>query len=257
MKSPATVTQTNQQHLVLYFQVHQPRRLNKINFFSIGSHPEYFDDKLNREVIQRVAKDCYLPANTLLLDLIRKHPAIKVCFSISGSALSQFEAYVPQVLGSFRALAETGKVEFLSETNCHSLASLISAEEFQIQVLEHAENIHRYFGVRPSVLRNTELIYSNAIGTQVQQMGFKGMITDGVDRVLEHRSPFQLYHHPDHDTFKLLLRSNRLSDDIAFRYLTGNAVLSPERYVNWLNNMPATERVVTLGMDYETFGEHY
>lgn len=246
-----------EQHLVLYFQVHQPRRLKKINFFSIGSHPEYFDDNLNRDIIQRVAKDCYLPANKLLLEMIEKHPAIKVCFSISGVAMTQLEQYVPEVLQSFKALADTGNVEFLAETNNHSLASLISAQEFQTQVLEHAEKISHHFGVRPSVFRNTELIYSNAIGTQVDRLGFKGMITDGVERVLTDRSSFQLYHHPEHTDFKLLLRSNSLSDDIAFRYLSGNNVLSPERYVSWLNHMPVTEPVITLGMDYETFGEHY
>lgn len=258
MNLPITSTQTNSaQHLVLYFQVHQPQRLNKINFFSIGTHPEYFDHALNTEIIQRIAKDCYLPANALLLDMIKKHPQIKVCFSISGVALAQFEHDVPEVLQSFRELAKTGNVEFLSETNQHSLASLISADEFQIQVFEHAENIYRHFGLRPAVFRNTELIYSNAIGTQVAQMGFKGMITDGVDRVLEGRSPFRLYHHPENSSFKLLLRNNSLSDDIAFRYLQGNTTLSAERYVNWLNHIPNTESVVLLGMDYETFGEHH
>lgn len=251
-----TSTQTNQ-HLVLYFQVHQPRRLKNINFFAIGAHPEYFDDALNRDIIQRVAKDCYLPANALLLELIKKHPEIKVCFSISGVALAQFEQYVPEVLTSFQSLAKTGNVEFLSETNYHSLSSLISADEFQTQVFEHAEKIYHHFGLRPTVFRNTELIYSNEIGNQIRNMGFMGMITDGVDRVLNERSPFQLYHHPEHEDFRLLLRSNSLSDDIAFRYRSGNSVLSAERYVNWLNNMPGSEPVVTLGMDYETFGEHY
>ncbi|MBL7834895.1 MAG: glycoside hydrolase family 57 protein [Cyclobacteriaceae bacterium] len=258
MNLQLTSTQTNSsQRLVLYFQVHQPARLNKINFFSIGSHPEYFDHALNAEIVQRVATDCYLPANRLLLQLIEKHPEIKVCFSISGVALAQFEHYVPEVLRSFQELANTGNVEFLSETNHHSLASLISADEFQIQVFEHAENIYRHFGVRPSVFRNTELIYSNTIGTQVAQMGFKGMITDGVDRVLEGRSPFQLYQHPDNAAFKLLLRNNSLSDDIAFRYRQGNTTLSAERYVNWLNHIPDSEPVVILGMDYETLGEHH
>ncbi len=247
----------SEQHLVLYFQVHQPRRLKNINFFSIGSHPEYFNDSLNRDIIQRVAKDCYLPANKLLLEMIKKHSAIKVCFSISGVALAQFEQYVPEVLQSFKALADTGNVEFLSETSHHSLASLISAQEFQTQVLEHAEKINHHFGVRPSVFRNTELIYSNAIGTQVDRLGFKGMLIDGVARILNDKSSFHLYHHPQQTDFKLLLRSNSLSDDIAFRYTSGSSVLSAERYVNWLNHMPVTEPVITLGMDYETFGEHY
>jgi alpha-amylase len=248
---------TDKQKLVLYFQVHQPKRLKKFNFFSIGSHPEYFDEALDQSIIGRVAKECYLPANQVLLELIKKYPEIKISFSISGNAMDQFEKYAPEVLASFKALADTGNVEFLSETNYHSLASLISEQEFQTQVLEHAEKLDKHFGQRPAVFRNTELIYSDAIGSYVAAMGFRGMITDNVDRVLDGRSSFHVYHHPQHNDFKILLRNNRLSDDIAFRYITGPVVLTAAKYVTWLNQVPPAESVIMLAMDYETFGEHY
>lgn len=249
-------TTRTQQHLVLYFQVHQPNRLNKFNFFSIGSHPDYFNNRLNEELVNRIARECYLPANTLLLKLIRKHPEIKVCFSVSGTALEQFEKYTPEVIDSFRALAETGNVEFLAETSHHSLASLISGEEFQTQVLRHVEKIYYHFGVRPSVFRNTELIYSDAIGTQVAAMGFRGIITDGVERLPGFTSPYRTFSQPESD-LRVLLRANTLSDDIAFRYDSGRTRLRADRYVNWLNHIPSAEQVVLLGMDYETFGEHH
>jgi alpha-amylase len=250
-------TDNNKQRLVLYFQVHQPKRLSKFNFFSIGSHPEYFDDALDGEIVQRVAKDSYLDANTLLLDLIKKHPAIKVCFSLSGGVMDQFEQYAPNVLESFKALADTGNVEFLSETNYHSLSSLLSEEEFQTQVLEHAEKIQKHFGQHPAVFRNTELIYSDAIGSRIAKMGFRGVITDGVERVLEGRSSFEVYNHPEQSDFKVLLRNNKLSDTIAFRFRENGIMLTADKYVQEVCKASQAGSIVTLAMDYETFGEHH
>ena len=138
-----------QQFLNLYFQVHQPRRLRKFGFFDIGSGKDYFDDGANRQIMQRVAENGYLPTNLLLLKLINKYPQIKVTFSISGAALRQFETFAPDVVESFRMLASTGSVEFLGETYYHSLAYLVSPEEFTEQVHRHSKKMNELFGVRP------------------------------------------------------------------------------------------------------------
>jgi alpha-amylase len=254
MSSPAS----NERHdVILYFQVHQPRRLSPINFFDLGNDPHYFNDDLNRSIVERVSRDCYLPANKLLLEVIRHHPEVKITFSLSGVVIDQFEAYAPEVIRSFQDLAATGNVEFLSETYYHSLASLINTEEFDIQVLQHAEKMMSLFGVRPQVFRNTELIYSDDIGKRVARMGFLGIFTEGHEKLLGHKSPHILYCHPEQDQLKILLRSYRLSDDIAFRYMDGGASLSSQRYFGWLRAMPAHENVINLAMDYETFGEHH
>ncbi len=208
--------------------------------------------------MRRVGKQCYLPANLLLLKLIHKHPEIKITFSISGSALKQLEVFAPAVLESFQMLAATGNVEFLSETYYHSLAFLNSPDEFQTQVRMHVNKIKKLFGVTPTVFRNTELIYNDEIGRLAEQFGFKGIITDGIGRILHHRSPNHLYQHADTD-MKILLRNFRLSDDIAFRFTRKDWKewpLTPKKYVAWLTSFPRKEKMITLSMDYETFGEH-
>jgi len=246
-------------HLCLYFQVHQPFRLRHYRFFDIGHRDNYFDEGYNAFIMNKVAEKCYRPANRLLLELIRKSEGrFKICYSISGTALDQFEAYAPDVLDSFKELASTGQVEFLAETSAHSLSSLKSEAEFRDQVTEHAVRIEKLFGQYPTVLRNTELIYSDHIGEMANKLGFKAMLTEGADRILGWRSPNYLYRHPDHG-LKLLLKNYKLSDDIAFRFSDPNwseRPLTADKFVHWLNAVPYDEPIVNLFMDYETFGEH-
>jgi alpha-amylase len=246
-------------YLNLYFQVHQPKRLRSFRFFDIGSGSSYFDESLNEQVVRDVARRCYLPTNILLLKLIYRYPKIRIAFSISGVVLEQLEKYAPAVIESFRMMAATGCVEFLSETYHHSLAALISKEEFDFQVCRHAEKIEQLLGVRPTVFRNTELIYSDHIGELVHQLGFKGVMIDGVSAVLGSRSPRHVYSHPGNG-LKLLLRDYGLSDDIAFRFSENDQSRGPltaKKYVQWLENIPEHQALVNLGMDYETFGEHH
>ena len=244
--------------ICFYFQVHQPTRLRLYRFFDIGKDSHYYDDYTNRTILRRVAQKCYLPMNELLLNEIRRHPRkFKVAFSISGSALEQFDRYAPEVLDSFRALADTGCVEFLCETYNHSLSSLVSPTEFKHQVAKHAEAIRNYFGVSPKTFRNTELIYSNSIGEQVYKMGFHTMLTEGARHIMGWKSPNYVYCDETQPKLKLLLRNYGLSDDIAFRFSNRDWAewpLTAEKYVEWLKN--AEGEIVNLFMDYETFGEH-
>lgn len=255
MSLPATSKE--RQHVILYCQVHQPRRLFPVNFFDLGKEPHYFNDDLNQAIIERVSRDCYLPACRLLLDLIGEHPQIKVAFSLSGVVIEQMKAYAPRVIDSFRDLVATGNVEILSETYYHSLASLIHSEEFEVQVLQHAEKVYELFKVRPQVFRNTELIYNNEIGKRVAQMGFRGIFAEGHEKLLGNKSPHKLYCHPEEDQLKIFLRNYRLSDDIAFRFMQGGSILTTDRYLGWLHAMPPEEKLINLAMDFETFGEHH
>ena len=176
--------------LCFYFQVHQPDRLRLYRFFDIGNDSNYFDDFANRTILNRVAQRCYLPMNAILLELVKKYKGkFKVAFSISGVALEQFEKYNPAVLESFRKLADTGYVEFLAETYSHSLASLKSDKEFETQVKLHAKAIKKYFGITPTAFRNTELIYSDAIGEKVASMGYNVMLTEGAKQILGMEKP--------------------------------------------------------------------
>ncbi len=244
-----------------YFQVHQPFRLRRdFDFFCIGTTKPYEDDVKNAEICRKVADKCYLPTNRIMLELIRRHQGkFRISYSISGTALEQFEMYCPEVLDSFRELAETGCVEFIGETYYHSLAYLYSQKEFLTQAKMHRDRITTLFGIRPTTFRNTELIYNNGVAVLAEKLGYKAVLAEGADRVLDWRSPNFVYQPAGTQKIKLLLKNYRLSDDIAFRFSErswSEWPLTAEKYASWLHQIPGSGETVNLFMDYETFGEH-
>lgn len=247
-------------NICLYFQVHQPFRLKRYRFFDIAKDHYYYDDYLNKHILKKVANRCYLPTNELLYNLLTEQGGkFKVAFSLSGIFLDQLELYAPEVIDSFKKLAGTGQVEFLSETYSHSLVSVDNPEEFVAQVERHRQKIESLFGVTPKVFRNTELVYSDSIGEQVAKMGFKAMLAEGAKFVLGWKSPNFLYYNVIDPRLKVLLRNYKLSDDIAFRFSNrswSEWPLKSETYLSWIKGTPKNEEFVNLFMDYETFGEH-
>lgn len=246
--------------ICLYFQVHQPFRLKRYRFFDLGNDHYYYDDYSNESILRKVAYRCYLPANKIILDLIHKHKGkFRVTYSLTGLVINQFRLYAPEVLESFRALADTGMVEFLAETNSHSLSSLKSKKDFEKQVLRHKAMLKEHLGYEATSFRNTELIYSDEIGSWVADMGFKCTLTEGAKHVLGWKSPNYLYCNVINPKLKVLLRNFVLSDDIAFRFSNRNWnewPLTADKYASWINKLAPKSEVLNIFMDYETFGEH-
>ncbi|MCK5271514.1 MAG: glycoside hydrolase family 57 protein [Sedimentisphaerales bacterium] len=241
-----------------YFQVHQPSRLRRYSIFDTESN--YFDDYKNAQICRKVAHKCYLPANRLMLKLIDRHEGrFKISYSITGTVLEQLEAYAPEVLSTFQALAQTGCVEFLCESYYHSLAFLYSKTEFAQQVRMHQQRTEELFGQKPEVFRNTELIYNNDLAHFVKEMGFKAVLCEGADHVLGYRSPNFVYQPAGIKGIKMLLKNYRLSDDIAFRFSNRGWPewpLTAPKFANWVSDVNGNGNVVNLFMDYETMGEH-
>lgn len=246
--------------ICFYFQVHQPFRLRNYSFFDIGLNPFYEDEAHNCHVMQKVANACYIPMNRLLLKLIYTYGKnFKVSFSISGTALEQFERYSPEVIYTFQELASTGCVEFLAETYYHSLAFMFSHSEFKEQVELHQKRITELFNITPRVFRNTELIYTNELAKLIEDMGYLAILAEGADHILHWRSPNFIYHPIGCQNLKLLLKNYRLSDDIAFRFSNKGWVgypLTAERFSEWIGHSGGPNETINLFMDYETFGEH-
>ncbi len=246
-----------------YFQVHQPFRVKKYRYFDIGKDHDYFNEKgdndLNNEkIMKKVARKSYLPTNQVLLDLLEEEPEFKISFSFSGVALEQMEKYAPEVIDSFQKLVDTGRVEILAETYYHSLAFLYSKEEFRKQVELHEKKINEIFDYQPKIFRGTELSYSNDLAEEVEDMGYEGILTEGVDRILGWRSPNFLYS-PKGSDIALFLKNYKLSDDIAFRFSSKGwkeHPLTAPKFARWVSAINGNGEVVNLFMDYETFGEH-
>lgn len=264
--------------ITFYFQVHQPYRLRDIRITEIGhGDTDYFDHEKNRAIFRKVAEKCYLPANNLILDMIKNNPEFRVSYSLSGVFLDQCEEYGPDVLDSFKALAETGNVEFMAETYYHSLSYLRSLEEFCQQVCKHCDKIEELFGQKPKVFRNTELIYNNEVANVARLMGFRGILAEGTDWHLNGRNPNDPYAPPKCDLPEgmidiikknrphkraaaensVLLKNYKLSDDVAFRFSDKSWLgfpLTAEKFTDWITGNAGHS--INLFMDYETFGEH-
>lgn len=249
----------------LYLHVHQPYRVRNYSVFDAGHDHNYFFEQdyhsrtNNERILHKVAEKSYIPTNKRLQHLLSHNPEFRLSLSLTGTLLEQLEQWSPAALESFRQLVATGRVEILAETYHHSLAFFFSRFEFEKQVRMHHEKVKQLFGVTPRVFRNTELAYNNELAYWADQAGYKGIITEGWDKVLGWRSPNFVYRPAYTDNIRLLLKNYKLSDDIAFRFSDrgwSEWPLTTEKFVHWLNALPAEQQVVNLFMDYETFGEH-
>lgn len=251
----------NMKTICFYFQIHQPYRLKRYRFFNIGGDHYYYDDFSNEDFIQQVAEASFIPANRALLNMINEHKGkFRFALSISGTALEQLEVFAPEVIDGLKRLADTGCVEFLSETYGHSLSSLVDPIEFRNQVKQHDDRIESIFGLRPKVFRNSELIYSDEIATMVHKMGFTGMISCGAKHVLGWKSPNYLYQAISEPKLKLLLRNIYLSEAISSNFSDYNwseYPLTADKFLNWISATPKEEQIVNLFMNYEVLGNFH
>ena len=246
--------------ICLYFKVHQPFQLKHFSSKDIDMNFDYEDQEADRQSINKLTDQCYLPSNNIVLSLIKSGGGkFKVSYSISGTALELFQRYRPDVIASFRKLVATGCVEILAETYYHSLSYLHSKQEFLRQILKHRKIVKKLFGVEPIVFRNTELIYNNDLPNCISDIGVKGILCEGIERILQGRSPNQLYAAMNEESIKIFLRNSELSDDIAFRFDDPNWSEHPlmaDKFAAWIHSHPETDEVINIFMDYETFGIH-
>lgn len=251
--------------IVLYLHVHQPYRVRKYTVFDTACRHDYFNeadyncDRNNEQVFRKVAAKSYRPMNSLLEKMLAAHPEFKVSLSITGTFIEQAEQWAPDVIESFKRLVATGRVEIVAETYYHSLAFFFSRDEFVRQVEAHKNKIRELFGVETSVFRNTELSYNDSLAQWADEYGFKGILAEGWDPVLEWRSPNFVYKPKDTKNIALLMKNYKLSDDIAFRFSNKQWTgwpLSAEKYNAWANASITDQPLINLFMDYETFGEH-
>lgn len=244
--------------ICLYFEIHQNIQLKRYRFFDIGTDHYYYDDYENERLIADIAERSYMPALNTLLEMIKSNNgAFKVAFSLSGVGIEQLEIHAPQVLEKLQELNQTGCVEFLAEPYSHGLASLANEESFAKEVKRQAQKMKEYFGQEPKVLRNSSLIYSDDIGLQASQMGFKGMLTEGARHVLGWKSPNYVYNCALAPNLKLLLRNVNFSDDISLRFSNTDwegYPLFADSYMDRIANLPEGEKVVNIFMELSALG---
>ena len=244
--------------ICLYFEIHQIIHLRRYRFFDIGTDHYYYDDYENERTITDIAERSYMPALNTFLEMIRESgKAFKIAFSLSGTGIEQLEMHAPQVLEKLQELNDTGCVEFLAEPYSHGLSSLSNEESFAADVKKQVKKIEEYFGKKPTVLRNSSLIYSDDIGLQAAALGFKGMLTEGARHVLGWKSPHYVYNCATAPSLKLLLRDVEFSDDISLRFNNSEwegYPLFADAYIKRIAQLPEEEQVVNIFMELSALG---
>ena len=243
--------------ICLYFEIHQIIHLKRYRFFDIGTDHYYYDDYENERSITEIAERSYVPALKTFIEMAKADKGFRVAFSLSGCGIEQLEMHAPQVLDLLRELNDTGCCEFLAEPYSHGLSSLANEETFAAEVKKQSEKMKEMFGKKPKVLRNSSLIYSNDIGRQAAQMGFKGMLTEGAKHVLGWKSPHYVYSCSEAPNLKLLLRDVDLSDDISLRFNNRDwegYPLFADSYINRIASCPQEEQVVNIFMELSALG---
>ena len=244
--------------ICLYFEIHQIIHLKRYRFFDIGTDHYYYDDYENERSISDIAEKSYMPALNTFLEMIKNNGKyFKIAFSISGVGLEQLEIHAPQVITKLQELNDTGCVEFLAEPYSHGLSSLVNENTFADDVKKQVIKMQEYFGKKPTVLRNSSLIYSDDIGAQAAAMGFKGMLTEGAKHVLGWKSPHYVYNCAIAPNLKLLVRDVELSDDISLRFNNSEwdgYPLFADNYISRIASLPDNEQVINIFMELSALG---
>lgn len=251
--------------IVLYMHMHQPYRVKNYNIFSVGHDHDYWTEKdwysgtNNKRIFEKVAKKSYIPMLAKLGKCLEEYPKFRFSLSLTGDFVEQAQAWAPEVIEALQKLVATGRVEIAAETYYHSLAFFYDREEFEAQVEKHREMVRELFGVTPAVFRNTELAYNNDLAKWCDEHGYKGVMAEGWDKVLEGRTPNAVYRPEDCKYTKLLCKNYHLSDDIAFRFADktwSEWPLTADKYLSWLEKDANEGPIINLFMDFETFGEN-
>ena len=261
----------NSKHICLCLNIHQPIRLNRAFPYERAKRmaegaslmDRYFDDKLNHEVFAKFSKKCHIPTFNTLLEMInsteKSEKPFKLSICLSGLFVELAIRYKPDLIELLRKLFATKHVEILGGNYYHSLAGVYLGDmtEFIEQVRQHHELMKKLFGIELNAFENTELIYNDSVAKALEKIGYEGILTEGVDDVLERKLPNYVYSPPGDKGIKLLFRHDRLSNDIRLRFSkkTWNEFpLTAEKYCNWLAATPGD--VILIALEIETFGEY-
>lgn len=249
------------ENLVVYTVVHQPRRLKlPAQVIPPKTSPEtmpdfVFDEAMDRRYFEKVATSAYIPASAMFRDLTKR--GWKMSIGFSNSFLLQAEKWAPKVLDSFKRLCASPNVEVVCVEPYHSWLFYVDIVAFKEAMIHARERLQGLFQKSVTVTDTTEMFMSNDVYFALQQCGFTGAFMEGRAWQLGWREPTHVYRYPL-QRLALLCRHHDLSDDVGYRFSNRSWVefpLTAERYAGWLRETWGD--LVTLGWDFETFGEHH
>jgi len=246
-------------NICLFFQVHHPFSHQLFRFFDIGESKSYYDYLRIEREIQDATKNYYLPTNDYLLQLLHRAKGnLKLSFNITDTALDQLLIYAPELLTSFRKLADTGDVEFTGNTASHSIVSLANQNNEFIESIKLSQHrTEHYFGKNPTLFVNTDLIFTNRIAKMAGKAEYSAILTNGIRRILQWRSPNYLYCSEEPERIRILFRNEKMSHELS-EILSNKNQLEARKQLDFLffnmNTINPDEPILNLYLNYKLLG---
>ena len=240
------------------FQMHSPYRLKRYRFFEIGNDHYYYDDMATEEHINWLVETSFMPLCQTIRDMINLSKGKFHCaLSVSGTMLEMFEQFNPEMIDILKELAASKCVEFLATPYSYSLASEYNESEMKEQFKKQSALLENVLGVKPQVVFNTELLYTDETAYNLNKLGYKLIMTEGAKHILSWKTPNKMYQSAATPKMKVLLRNTNLSDELSFHFSDpnwSNFPIDAEKYANQLNALPEGEDIINIWVGADTFG---
>lgn len=220
-------------------------------FSGVPEMDRYFD---RNQIFSRLLKTSreFLRLNDLFMESIERGGSY--AFDLSGPFLEQCR-WDPELLESFRELAENRRVEFTGSCNYHSLSALYpDLSWFREEVTIYREMIRELLGVDPETFVNTELMYTQRIGDILAERGFRCLIAEGSRNILDGYDPVRVFE----SQLPILLRHINLSEDLELRFSEKSwegYPLIPDKFADWIACIEGD--ILTLYFNYTTLCLHH
>ena len=219
--------------------------MEKLNFL-MGLHCHQPVDNF-RYIFQDAYEKSYMP----FLNVLEKHPSIKVSLHYSGPVLDWVSENRPEFLDKVRSLVERNQVEILTGGYFEPILSMVPIKDAKGQIEMLTDKVKKCFGKTPSGIWLTERVWDPKFSSIFKDLNIKYTILDdyhlkkagvGKDEVFGH---YSLKDNPDFHVFASI---KKLRYTMPFR--------EPNVTIKFLERLKEEKNVktVTFGDDGEKFG---
>lgn len=236
-------------NICLYFQIHHPIQYQIFRYLDIGKSKNYYMLEKNRDEICSLAHSSYLPTNKFLLSLLKKmNGKLKLSFYISGTTLDLFMMFCPEVLTSFRKLAETGNVEFIGGNTAHTISSFQSSKEFKLQISKHKNRLLHYFGQNPKLILDSDFFFPSK---NINESGYEAILINNLSAKAQKINPNYIY---SNSTVKsdILVRNESFSKEFGKLFIASDS--NSDLMINNIYNrliINLNEPIINIFTDYD------
>ena len=169
--------------------------MKKINFlFGIHNHQPVGN-------FEGVFKDCFQKSYLPFIEVLERHPGIRISLHYSGPLLEWIEKNEPDFLDRIKALAKKGQVEMLGGGFYEPIFSILPERDVMGQIEMLTEYTEKKFGYRPKGVWLAERVWDPSLPKIMAQKGIKYTVLDDTHffyaGLFNRKNTYIIWRHPD------------------------------------------------------------